>query len=129
MPAWLQINESLQKEKLSLTPGFASERAFKFSHVNDLNPLTFSAGVPSALPDRVRGSFTSDKTLKSLWALPVRGCSRICKGGGFVAVGEEQRRPRQMQLASNQANAPSLAIFKQITVPTLSEHKGIRQSS
>lgn len=86
----LQINESLQKEKLSLTPGFEFEIAFKFSHVNDLNPLTFSAGVPSALPDRVRGSFTWDEMLKPLWALPVRGCSRICTGGGFVAMGEER---------------------------------------
>lgn len=58
--------------------------------MNDLNPLTFSAGIPSALPDRGRGNFTSGEMLKPLWALPIHGCSGLCKGGGFVAVGEEQ---------------------------------------
>lgn len=66
LPARVQINESPQKEKLSLTSDFEFESTFKFSHANDLNPLTLSVGVPSFLPDRERGIFTSSKVFKPL---------------------------------------------------------------
>lgn len=78
--------------------------------MNDLNPLTFTAGVPSVLPDRVRRIFTSGEVLKLIWALPIHGRSRLCKGGGCRRGTEHHAR--QIKLANNQAKAHSLAIFK-----------------